>query len=201
MAFEVTDWNILPNQRFFVKLSDGGTQMQIDIYNTQADMDASTNRVASATVNFGTDIEATITADSTPPSSGESLAKFNTDLSYDLKATGIDGDTTKKFQVGPFTDLSPIEDPLLVTEAMIQARATLEINKGTHAKLSRALRLDTHYPALNERDIVTVSSTNRGLSTVRHRVDNIRIEAIINEDKELIIFDTLEATEYKDVVR
>ncbi len=201
MAFQVTDWNLLPNQRFFVKLSDAGTQMQIDIYNTQADMDASVNRVASATVNFGTDLEVIITADSTPPSSGEALAKFNTDLSNDLKATGIDGDPTKKFQIGPFTDMPPIEDALLVTEAMIQARATLEINKGTHSKLSRTLQLDSHYPDLAEGDIVRLSLTKRGLASVRNRIDTLTIAVVIDETKEVSFFDTLEVVEYKDIVR
>ena len=201
MAFQVTDWNVLPNQRFFVKLSDAGTQMQIDIYNTQADMDASANRVASATVNFGTDLEVIITADSTPPSSGEALAKFNTDLSYDLKATGADGDPTKKFQIGPFTDMAPIEDALLVTEAMIQNRATLEINRGTHSKLSRTLQLDRHYPALIEGDIVSLSLTKRGLASVRNRIDTLTIAVVIDESKEVSFFDTLEVVEYKDIVR
>ncbi|KKL52048.1 hypothetical protein LCGC14_2289390 [marine sediment metagenome] len=201
MAFQVTDWNLTPNQRFFVKLSDGGSQIQIDIYNTQADMDASTNRVASATVSFGTDVEVIITPDSTEPSSGEALAKFNTDLSYDLKATGADGDPTKKFQIGPFTDMPPIEDALLVTEAMIQARATLEINKGTHSKLSRTLQLDSHYPDLVEGDIVSLSSTKRGLASVRNRIDDLTIKVVIDESKEVDFFDTLEVTEYVDIVR
>ena len=201
MAFQVTDWNLTPNQRFFVKLSDGGSQIQIDIYNTQADMDASANRVASATVSFGTDVEVIITPDSTEPSSGEALAKVNTDLSYDLKATGADGDPTKKFQIGPFTDMPPIEDALLVTEAMIQARATLEINKGTHSKLSRTLQLDSHYPDLVEGDIVSLSSTKRGLASVRNRIDDLTIKVVIDESKEVDFFDTLEVTEYKDIVR
>lgn len=201
MAFEITDWNLLPNQRFFVKLSDAGSQMQIDLYNTQADIDADTNKVGTATVAFGTGVEAEITAGSTDPSSGDALAKFNTSLSYDLKATGVDGDTTKKFQVGPFTDMAPVEDALLVTEAMIQARATLEINRGTHSKISRTLNLDSHYPALDEGDIVTVSSTKRGLTTVRNRVDGILIRAEIDENGVFSFEDTLEVVEFTDVVR
>ena len=201
MAFEVTDWNLLPNQKFFVKLSDGGSQMDVDIYNTKADIDADTNKVGTATVAFGTGREVTITAGATDPSSGDPLAKFNTDLSYDLKVTGIDGDTTKKFQVGPFTDMPPVEDALLVTEAMIQARATLEINRGTHSKLTRTLLLDSHYPALDEGDIVSLSSTKRGLSSVRTRVDNIIINAVIDQNRVVSFFDTIDVVEFKDVVR
>ena len=201
MSFEVTDWNLLPNQRFFVKLSDAGSQMQVDIYNTQADIDADTNKVGTATVAFGADREVTITAGSTDPSSGDPLAKFNTDLTYDLKATGSDGDTTKKFQVGPFTDMPPVEDALLVTEAMIQARATLEINRGTHSKLTRTLLLDSHYPALGEGDIVSLSSTKRGLSGVRTRIDNFTLNVAIDSNGIVDFFDTIDVVEFKDVVR
>lgn len=201
MAFEIVDWNLLPNQRFFVKLSDAGTQMDVDIYNTKADIDAGTNRVAFATVSFAVGVEVSITADSTDPSSGEALAKFNTDLSYDLKVTGIDGDTTKKFQVGPFTDMPPVEDALLVTEAMIEARATLEINRGTHTKLTRTLNLDSHYPDLQEGDIIELSSTKRGLSSVRSRVDEITIKAEIDENKVVTFFDVVDVVEFIDIVR
>ncbi len=201
MTFEVTDWNLLPNQKFFVKLSDAGTQMNVDIYNTKVDIDADTNKVGSATVAFGTGVEVTITAGATDPSSGDPLAKFNTELTYDLKVTGVDGDTTKKFQVGPFTDMPPVEDALLVTEAMIQARATLEINRGTHSKLVRTLLLDSHYPALDEGDIVSLSATKRGLSSVRTRIDNIILRIEIDDSRIINFFDTMDVVEFKDVVR
>jgi len=201
MALEITDWNLLPNQRFFVQLSDNGLGIDIDIFNTKSDIDAFINRVAFGSTTFGTGVEALVTADSTPTSSGDEISKFNTDLSYDLKVTGALTDPLKKFQVGPFTDLNPIEDSLLVTEAMIQARATLELNKGTHSSFHRNLRLDKHYEALNEGDIISLSSTKRGLTNELNRIESISIEVVQNEDGEVSMFDNIDVTVFEDVVR
>jgi len=200
MAFDVTDWNINPNQKWFVKLSDAGTTALIELFNTLADAQAGTNRVAFANVAFGVDVKVLLAADTTPPSFG-TLAKFNIQLDYHLKITGVDGDATKRFAIGPFTDLPPVEDPLMLSEAVILARANLEINRGTHSILARALSLDSHYPALNGGDIVTLSSTRRGLVAVRNRIESITITARIDESKELTFNDSLEVVEFLDFVR
>lgn len=201
MAFEIDDWNLLPNQRFFVRLRDSGTDIEVDIFNTKADLDADVSRVAFGTVNFGTALKVSLTADSTLPSEGDSISKFNTDLDYDLKVTGDSGDPLKKFQIGPFTDLPPIEDAILITEAMIQDRATLELNRGTHSSNHRNLRLDKHFEALNEGDIISLSSTKRGLVSVRNRIDAISIEVGITADGEVNMFDIIDVTEFEDIVR
>ncbi len=204
MAHDVNDWNINPNQRFFVRLEEdtvGNVGTFVDLYNTKADMDAETNRVAFATVPFGVVVPVTLTEDTTEPSAGEPLGFFNTDLSYHLKITGQVGDGITKLQVGPFTDLPPVEDALLVTEAMIQARATLELNRGTHSAFRRTVRLDKHYEALNEGDIVDLSSTKRGLVNEPNRIDDISIEVSVNEDGELSMFDVVNLTVFEDVVR
>ena len=145
--FDVTDWNIEPNQKWFVKLSDGGATALVELFNTLADAQAGANRVAYGSAAFGVDVKAFLTADATPPSFG-SLAKFNSQLDYHLKITGVDGDALKRFAIGPFTDLPPVEDPLMLSEEIITARATLEINRGTHSILRRSISLDSHYPAL-----------------------------------------------------
>jgi hypothetical protein len=204
MAHEVDDWNLNPNQRFFVLLTEdtvGITGTFVDIYNTKADMDAAINRVAFALAPFGVAVNILLTEDTTEPSSGEAISKFNADLSYHLKVTGQVADGITKFQIGPFTDLPPIEDALLVSEAMIQARATLELNKGTHSAFHRVLRLDKHYEALEEGDIISLTITKRGLVAERNRIDDISIEVLMNEDGELNMFDILDVTVFEDVVR
>ena len=201
MTMEITDWNLLPNQRFFVQLSDNGEDIEIDIFNTKADLDAFTNRVAFGTTNFGVDVEATVEEDSTEPSSGDAISKFNTNLAYDLKVTGALADPLKKFQVGPFTDLNPIEDALLLSEAMIEARATLELNKGTHSAFRRNLRLDKHYEDLEEGDIVSLTITKRGLAAEPNRIDLVSIEVAQNDDGEFNMFDAIDVTVFEDVVR
>lgn len=204
MTMEITDWNLNPNQRFFVRMrveAIDETTVEIDVFNTKADLDADINRVAFAAPGFGTDVGILLTEDSTLPSSGDAISKFNTDLSYHLKFTGLREDTEKKFQIGPFTDLPPVEDALLVTEAMVQARATLELNRGTHSAFHRTLRLDKHYEALNEGDIVEITSTKRGLVDEPNRIDDISIEVSVNEDGELNMLDVIDVTVFEDVVR
>ncbi len=183
MPFAVTDWNTNPNQRFFVRMRDAGTNVEIDIFNTKADLDSDINRVAFAVMPYGVNLGVPLTADTTEPSSGEPISFFNTDLSYHLKATGLLADTEVKLQIGPFTDLPPIEDALLVTEAMIQARATLELNRGTHSAFHRSLRLDKHYEDLNEGDIISLSSTKRGLVDEPNRIDDLSIEVNQNDQR------------------
>jgi hypothetical protein len=201
MAFDVIDWNTDPNQRWFVKLSDIGSQMRVELFNTQAHAQAGTNRVAFATVAFGAGVLVTLTPDSQPPAYGDPLAKYNASLSYHLVANGLDSDTTKIFAIGPFTDLPSIEDPLMLTEAMIQARGEVEINRGTHSRFYASLTLGRHFPALDEGVIVTLSSSRRGLSNVRQKVLGHTTEARIEENGRLLLFDSLETIEFLDFLR
>lgn len=201
MAFAVTDWNLSPNQRFFVRLRDSGTNVEIDIFNTKADLDADINRVAFGTITYGENLALAVEADSTEPSSGDPISFFNNDLAYHLKVTGLAFDTEVKLQIGPFTDLPPVEDALLVTEAMIQARAILEINKGTHSAFHRNLRLDKHYENLNEGDIISLSSSKRGLVDEPNRIDDLSIEVNQNNDGGFDMFDNIDVTVFEDAVR
>jgi hypothetical protein len=201
MAFDITDWNINPNQKWFVKLSDAGATALVELFNTLADAIAGTNRVAvGANVSFGVDVKVLLTAEVTQPTFGP-LTKFNSQLDYHLKITGVDGDSTKRFAIGPFTDLPPVEDALMLTEEIVLARATLEINRGTHSILRSSLELDSHYPALELGDIVTVSSTRRALVAVRHRVDAIRLMVRIDDQNQVEFNDEIEAVEFQDFVR
>jgi hypothetical protein len=201
VAFNVTDWNVFPNQRFYVKVSDIGSKMRVELFNTAADAAASTNRVASADVDFGSDVPVLLVADATLPSSGDPLTKFNPSLSYHLKADGSDSDPTKTFAVGPFTDLPPVEDPLILSEAMADARATLEINKGTHMRVVRNFAVNRHHGELEQGDIITITSTKRGIASVRNRIENITLEARLNGRLELVMHDFIETVEFVDFAR
>ena len=201
MAFDILDSNLEPNQPWWTKISDIVSQMRIELFNSQSDRDAGINRVAFADVAFGSSVNVSLTADSTAPAYGEPLAKLNAILSYHLIATGADGDLEKKLVFGPYTYIKAIEDPLMLTENMIRDRATVEINKGTHATLVRSFGLDSHYPALNEGEILTLSSSKRGLLAIRNRIDRLTIEATIDDKKEMRLIDTIECVEFKDVRR
>jgi hypothetical protein len=202
MAFDILDFNVDPNQRWYVKISDVGTLMRVEIYNTKADMDGAVNRVASADVAFGASVQVVdLIADTTAPSEGEPLAKFNTALGYWLILAGTDGDATKKFVIGPFTDLPAVQDALMLTEQMIQDRATVEINRGMHSTIVRNFRLGGHDPASNEGDVLQFSSSKRAQTNVLAMVADLVVEARIDNAREVQFFDQIRALEYKDFVR
>lgn len=202
MAFDVTDFNLNPNQPWFIQISDIGSVALVEVFNTKADMDASTNRVAfNNSVIFGTDIEVELTEDTTEPLLAEAIGKFNSSLDYHMKVSGTNGDPTIKFEIGPFTDLEPIEDAMLLTEQMIQDRATLELNRATHTALRRSINLKSHFPDLDESDIITLSSTKRGLVSVRNRIDSLTISASIDSSRRVDFADRIEVVEFVDFVR
>ena len=201
MSFDIIDWNTDPNQRWFVKLSDIGSSMRVELFNSQADAQAPANRVAFGEVLFGAAQPVTLTPDLTLPAYGDPLTKFNTSLSYHLVVSGQDGDATKIFAIGPFTDLQSVEDPLMLTEAMIQARGELEINRGTHSRFYSSLTLARHFPNLDEGEIVTLSSTKRSLVKVRQKILSMTSEIRIEDSREVTFVDNLETVEYLDFVR
>jgi hypothetical protein len=199
---EILDFNLAPNQKWFVKLSDAGATATVELYNTAADVSAGTNRVAYATgLAFGADVGVILTADATPPLYGGSIAKFNSTLDYHLRISAADGEAAKKYQVGPFTDLEAVEDALMLSEAVIRARAEYEINKGTHTKVTRTLRTAGHNPTLDIGDTVTFSSAKRGVASLRNRVAAITLEISIDDSHEVNFFDQLEIVEYEDFSR
>ena len=202
MSFDLLDLNLDPNQRWYVKISDVGALMRVEFFNTQADMDAGVNQVASADVAFGASVQVTdLLAGAVAPSQGEPLAKFNTSLGYWLVMAGTDGDGTRKFVIGPFTDLPAVQDPLMLTEQMILDRAAVEINRGTHSAIVRNFRLQGHDPASNEGDVLQFSSIKRGQTNIMVMVADLVVEARIDDAREVQFFDQIRALEYRDFVR
>lgn len=201
MSFDVTDINWSPEQRFFVKLNDIGTQMRIRLHNTLADAQADANIVGTADVDFGTDVPVALTAGAATPSSDDPLAKFNPALDYYLKVTGADGDATVIQAIGPFTDLPPIEDPLMLTEQVIQDRAQVEMNRGTHLSVIRKLQLKDHKPTLDEAQIISFSSTRRSIVSAKMRVTEVVTECSVQQTKEVIFFDSITTLRYEDYNR
>jgi hypothetical protein len=197
--FDVSDWNLNPNQKWFVRLSDAGAAILVELFNSLADLDVSASRVAYASVTFGADVKVLLIEDSTAPLFGP-MSKFNSQLDYHLKVNGQDGDQTKRFAIGPFVDLPPVEDPLMLSEEIIQARATLEINRGTHSILTTSVSLAEHYPDLDCGDIVEISSTRRALVAVKNRVNAITITARI-DGREVRFNDQVEAVRFVDFIR
>jgi len=200
--FSLLDWNISPNMRWFVRMADAGATATVELYNTEADALAAVNRVAYALgIPFGPDEEVVFLNDTTSPLYGGSVGKFNTTLPYHLRLNSTDGGPVRIDAIGPFTDLEAVEDALMLTEAVIRARAEYEINKGTHTKVTRTLRTAGHNPTLDIGDTVTFSSAKRGVASLRNRVAAITLEISIDDSHEVQFFDQLEIVEYEDFSR
>ncbi|MFA5706157.1 MAG: hypothetical protein WDA41_07365 [Candidatus Neomarinimicrobiota bacterium] len=181
MAFSITAWNINPNRVWFVRLSDAGSNIGVELYLTQADAEAQTNRQASgSTTGFGSDIEVILTPDlgATVP------AVFYLDYTWHLKVSGSDGDETKIFKVKEFVDLDEISHPIYRNTDLITTRATAEIDAHTHAVIRKEVTLGSHIPDIEPGDIVTINSTRRGKDELL-QVTEHRIAAEISEETSL----------------
>jgi hypothetical protein len=195
---DVVDFNLSPNIRWFVRLA-AAAAIEVELYGSAANAQAQENRLGHGSAVFGAAAQVTITADpDLLPAPGEPIAKFNPALGYHLKVSGESGDAAKIFAIGPFTDLDAIEDPLMLSEAVIRARAELEINRGTHSRALTSVSLARHYPELDEGAIVTLTSTRRSMDAVRQRVLSHAIAGSIDDSGRMEIADELETVEYVD---
>ncbi|MBW2632477.1 MAG: hypothetical protein JRC90_12125, partial [Deltaproteobacteria bacterium] len=170
MTFAITEWNLNPNRNWYVKMADAGSDISIKLYPTAADAVADTNLVAEGTAAFGTGVEAALAMDA---AGAPEISLFNAALSYHLKVSGADSDTTKTFYVMPFVDLPDINNSIYRSEALIEKKAIVEINRHTHTAKIRSIGVGNHNPALVTGDVLGVQSTMRGidvLTTVSERV-------------------------------
>lgn len=171
MAFSINAWNINPNRVWFVRLSDAGSTISVELYLTHADAEAQTNLQASgATTGFGTTLDVTLL----PDVAATVIVSFFQDYAWHLKVSGADGDATVIFQVKEFVDLDEISHPIYRNTDLIATRATAEIDAHTHAVIRKEITLGSHIPDIEPGDIVRVNSTRRGkdelLQVVEHQI-------------------------------
>jgi hypothetical protein len=55
MSFAITEWNLNPNQNWYVKISDSGSDILVELYESEDDLTAGTGLTASGSVDYGTD--------------------------------------------------------------------------------------------------------------------------------------------------
>lgn len=176
MAFSVVDWNLNPNIRWYVVLSDSGSGISVDLYNDHPDN--SPPLVASAGVDYGYEIKVTLTqADGSP----EDIEKFNETLDFHMKVNGQSGDSTKRFQIGPFVDLPDIEDPIYQSEDLISLRSYKEIHEHTRTKITRNIDLSSYEDEIGVGDVITLDLNREGINenldvqsfTIRGSIDSV----------------------------
>ncbi len=155
MAFSITNWNVSENREWFVRLYDTGSATGVQFFHSQADAESETNVVDSGTASYGVGQDCTLTGDT---------EFFQADYDWHLQVTGSGGDATKIFRVREFVELDEILHSIYRTSALVEARATYEINMHTHATMKRDLPLAQHLPELEIGDIMRLDSTRRGVN-------------------------------------
>jgi len=162
MGFSITDFNINPNQDWYVKISQDGSDILVELYLSEADATGGVDMVASGSTNFGTDSEVTLVMEE---GSSVQISFFNSDLEYHMKVAGSDSDTTKTFHISPFVDLEEISHNLYQSQDLLTRRAVKEINEHTHTSLFKDLTLATLVDGLEINDILEIDSDFRGKTT------------------------------------
>jgi hypothetical protein len=181
MAFSIAAWNINPNRVWFVRLADAGSVISAELFLTQADAEAQTNRQASgATTGFGSALPVTLEYDlgATVP------VTFFQDETWHLKVSGADADPVKIYKIKEFVDLDEISHPIYRNTNLITTRATAEIDAHTHAVIRKEVGLGSHLPDLEPGDIVQINSTRRGKNELL-QVTEHRISAEISDETTL----------------
>ena len=190
--FNITSWNINPNQDWYVKLQDTGSNISIGLYNSLSDAQGSSNIVASASVAYGDSVGVLMEMDA---SGSPIISFFNSAVPYHLNVTGAFGDVEKIYHLYPFVDLPEINNSVYRSEDLIIRRVTNEINTHTHVAKSKTVSLSTLIDGLGINDIMEIDSDFRGESS-SNVVDSITISG---SNKSLLC--SIGCTEYLDFKR
>jgi hypothetical protein len=162
MALSVVNWNIAEKRVWFVRLSDTGSAVLVELYLTQTDAQARTNMQASGeTTGYGSALEVTLTNE---VGAIVPVTLFQDEYAWHLIVDGQNGDTTKIFKVKEFIEMDEISHAIYRNSSLITAKATAEINAHTHAAIIRDISLGTHLPEIEPGQILGVNSSRRGIN-------------------------------------
>lgn len=161
---DIAAWNLSDNRQWWLRLEDSGSGIEVELYLTQADAIAETNRQASGeSLTYGSGLEVVLTADD---GAAGSVAMLQAEYDWHLKVSGASEDETRILRVGPFVELPEISHSIYRDARLIEARATAEINAHTHANVSRAVSLGIHLPTTEPGDIARLNSTRRDIDAM-----------------------------------
>lgn len=169
MALSIVNWNIEENRVWFVRLSDTGTAVLVELYLTQADAQAQTNRQAHGTsIGYGLALDVTLANEvgATVP-----VTLFRDEYAWHIMVAGQNGDAAKIFKKKADIEMDEISHAIYRNGTLITARATAEIDAHTHAAIVREIILGTHLPTLEVGDIIGLNSARRGLNDLSQVTD------------------------------
>lgn len=198
MAFSIDGWNINPNRLWFVRLSDAGAGILAELFLTEADAQAGTNRQAhGVTIGHGSGLELTLEAES---GAEISVSFFQSGHPWHVLVSGGVADPVVIFRVAEFVELDEISHPIYRNEDIIATRAKAEVDAHTHAVIEKNVALGAHLPTLEPGDVVRLDSDRRGTDQLL-QVTEHRIAVSISQGGETSLTSTIAAATYLQLRR
>jgi hypothetical protein len=195
---EIINWNIAQNRDWFVRLTDNGTGITVELYLSAADASAQTNRqAAGSTSGYGSSLDITLTNDE---GAAHPVSEFQAEYTWHLQVSGQAGDSIKIFKVREFVELPEISAAIYRSQDLIARRATAEINAHTHASIIRVAELGVHLPDADIGQIAQITSTRRGIDALG-QIDHMIIEGHVTDEGEASLTNTIEVIEYQELAR
>lgn len=179
---QIVNWNIDENRVWFVRLSDTGSEISVELYLTKADAETYANVQASGvSAGYGNAREVALVNED---NADVPVSLFRGEYDWHMMVAGQSGDPAKIFKIKEFIEMDEISHPIYRNSELITARAHAEINAHTHAAVIRSVALGTHLPEIEPGRILGINSTRRGINDVsqitEHRITGTQ-NALITE--------------------
>lgn len=188
----VDNFNVEPNEKWFVRLSAGATNIDISLYLSRANALAGTNPIASGqSSGFGTFRPVTLTQIATTPA----ISKFATNVSWDLQVSGQTGDSMEIYRVGPFSDMDDVSHAIYRNDEIIPYRAAALVNERTHLDRSATIVTPKIDSQITPNKSLRVASSEMGIDA-HYTISGIELE--LTPDSMLM---TVTASKYERMLR
>lgn len=193
MSLSIINWNINENRIWFIRLSDTGNAISVELYLTKADAQAQANLQASGeSSGYGSELEVSLANES---DAATPVSFFQDEYSWHLIVSGQNGDPTKIFKIKEFVELDEISHAIYRNSTLITSRATAEIDAHTHAAIIREISLGVHLPELEVGQIGGIDSDRRGIDDLS-QVTEMQIIGTINKSGEQSLTNEIETSKY-----
>ena len=188
---ELLDWNVKPNQIWFVKVENG----DVTLYESQTDLDAGTNAIAVGTADVSLQV---LLAYVDEYEGGVEF--YYPDVAFHLSLSEtIAG--VRKFKIKPLTDLSEIRDPIYNNSNIAIMRGEAELALHTFAVLGRGLLLGVHVPELEAGDVANLTSIRRGVTDEKSQILSQTITGTVSEGGETSLVTSISVANYVELSR
>lgn len=200
-SMKVDAWNVSPNIDWYVKISDSGSDLLVQLFLSLSDATAGINIQAYGSASYGTQQEVELTADAVLTGDNQDeWGLYNPEFEWHLLVSGNSGLTTGIVKVKMAAEMDEIRHPIYENIDLITSRGTAEINHHTYAIIHLRLFVASHAPTLKVGQIIKLTSTRLGTANMYQILSNT-IKAGVNNSGEAFLYNELSVTEYKGLTR